>query len=765
MSEQKKKKNYIENDKIEFPYIGLLSDNAPKVSADYYEDASILNEQINKPDTFNVAIMAKYGAGKSSVINTYLSIYRSKEFKKNNNPVVTDKVKDNNADDKEKRAESKSEKDIDESKSNKIKLGKPINNNYARVSLSTFNKTDFDEVAIERSILQQLLYSRKKSELPNSKIERTNKTSRIKSILFAVLLTVFFLAAILTSVEFSLFTREFNKGITTLFCGLPWLKYLLLTITFVSLFVIVLWVLHYRKLKKIKYKDLEADFVHDSEKGNNVQTTNLINKFIDEVLYFFECVDINLVIFEDLDRLPTTEIFVKLRELNTIINNSNKCAKKVTFLYAVKDDLFKTDEERAKFFEFILPVVPVINPVTTVSEIEKKLKKLVEKNPKMQLSSKLIKGVSLYIPDMRVLKNTVNDYIIMYRKIFEDKNSNQYLEADKLFALCVYKNLFPYDYTLLEQKEGLIPKIIDIKTLRTKLTQILDVEIDSIKQKIEKLQTERLKSFDELKTMLNGQLYQFSHVGRGVKPINILNISTFQSLDFSHIMHPVYSGYCINNQKEILTPSGDRYIDREKQINEIEKLGIGKLQNKLSNLEKQKQQITFWSLKEIIEAKGVDFCFNEKIINYTEKTHSQKIISMVLDCQDVDNAIKKLLIEKCVEIIKIDKYASIYSDYIIKNRQSVPAKILWQFTNVNMSSEDKLEILSLCNYGGEKVDTKKIQSYLISINASFSTLYNQNKKVKLQKTEKITTLLNKLREKGLIKNYSKVRNKEEYWVS
>ena len=174
----------------------------------------------------------------------------------------------------------------------------------------------------------------------------------------------------------------------------------------------------------------------------------------------------------------------------------------------------------------------------------------------------------------------------------------------------------------------------------------------------------------------------------------------------------------------------------------------------LPNINKQTQQV--WENGLYV---------NKTIINYTEKTHSQKIISMVLDCQDVDNAIKKLLIEKCVEIIKIDKYASIYSDYIIKNRQSVPAKILWQFTNVNMSSEDKLEILSLCNYGGEKVDTKKIQSYLISINASFSTLYNQNKKVKLQKTEKITTLLNKLREKGLIKNYSKVRNKEEYWVS
>lgn len=78
------RKTISETHIAEFPYLDLLSDNAPQVSSDYYEDAAILNKQINNPDTFNVAVMAKYGAGKSSVINTYLSIYRSREIKKKN---------------------------------------------------------------------------------------------------------------------------------------------------------------------------------------------------------------------------------------------------------------------------------------------------------------------------------------------------------------------------------------------------------------------------------------------------------------------------------------------------------------------------------------------------------------------------------------------------------------------------------------------------------------------------------------------------------
>lgn len=420
-------------------------------------------------------------------------------------------------------------------------------------------------------------------------------------------------------VEFSLYGRDIaTMGVTSLF-GVNWVKYFLLGLSTFLLFWIVLWALHYRKLKKIKYKDLEADVVQ--EDNNSKQVTNLINKFIDEVLYFFECIDIDLIIFEDLDRLPTTEIFVKLRELNTIINSSSKKAKKVTFLYAVKDELFKTEEERAKFFEFILPVVPVINPVTTKSEVESRLKKLTAINEKMGLTGKFIKGVSTYIPDMRVLKNTFNDYVIMYHKIFEDENASKFLKTDNLFALCLYKNLFPYDYALLEKKEGLIPLVIDMDRLQNSCLKNIVPQIEDCKNRIKELQKERTASFEELKGIFIAQLYKFRPSNSRSGSINPWTITSFKDIDFTRVQYPYIQnnaynyGYSValQNGEEILTPQGERFVDVENRIKAKEEGEIENTKKRIFELENQKQLILSWGLADVIQNQGINFCFAEDI--------------------------------------------------------------------------------------------------------------------------------------------------------
>lgn len=566
-----------------FAYLDLLSDNSPQAYPEYNVEAEILHKQISNPSVLNIAVVAKYGAGKSSVINTYLSRHRNKKTRK------------------EKKQKEQSQ------------LGKSENNRYTRVTLATFIKTDYDETAVERSILQQLLYSRKKNELPNSKIERTNKTSKWWLLLLALLIAIFFSAT-------SLFGLE--VGGINLF-GLCWIKYLFLGIAFVSLIILVLVFLNHHKISRIKYKDLEADFQND--KPNSPHITNLINKFADEVLYFFECVDIDLVIFEDLDRLPTTEIFAKLRELNTIINASKKRENIVTFLYAVKDDLFKTDEERAKFFEFILPVIPVINPVTTKAKIEKRLKELTTRNPLMDLSSKFIKGISVYIPDMRILNNSFNDYIMMFHKIFEDENANKRLNSNKLFALCLYKNLFPYDYALLEKNSGLIPQIINLPVLREKCARETKDELAKLTERLKKLQEERTASFEELKLLFIGQLTQLEVDMRFRYTINPDTITTFKDINLSAIIHPAYrnQGYGVklpSGQTELLTPNKERYIDKENAIIEREKNGIELTKNRIAELEKQKLIILTWTFAEIVEQKGVDFCYSKESKNdYIER--------------------------------------------------------------------------------------------------------------------------------------------------
>ena len=98
-----------------------------------------------------------------------------------------------------------------------------------------------------------------------------------------------------------------------------------------------------------------------------------LNTYLDEILYFFSVSKYEVVFIEDLDRFDQSDIFVKLRELNQLINNSKKVKQNVVFVYAIKDDMFM-NKERTKFFDFIIPVIPVINNSNSKDKLQAVLK-------------------------------------------------------------------------------------------------------------------------------------------------------------------------------------------------------------------------------------------------------------------------------------------------------------------------------------------------------------------------------------------------------
>lgn len=51
----------------------------------------------------------------------------------------------------------------------------------------------------------------------------------------------------------------------------------------------------------------------------NKKDKSIFNKYLDEILYFFEVNNYNIVIFEDLDRFKNPEIFVKLTIMKKLI--------------------------------------------------------------------------------------------------------------------------------------------------------------------------------------------------------------------------------------------------------------------------------------------------------------------------------------------------------------------------------------------------------------------------------------------------------------
>ena len=62
-----------------------------------------------------------------------------------------------------------------------------------------------------------------------------------------------------------------------------------------------------------------------------------------------------------------------IRELNSLLNNSKYLNKKIQFIYAIKDDLF-ANKDKHKFFDYIIPVVPVMDYTNSYNKMKEFLK-------------------------------------------------------------------------------------------------------------------------------------------------------------------------------------------------------------------------------------------------------------------------------------------------------------------------------------------------------------------------------------------------------
>lgn len=574
----------------------MLLDNAPVESDDYSVEAQALDAQIRKRGVNNIAVVAPYGAGKSSAITTYIKRYR------------------------------------------KSGIRKP---KYVQISLADFNQDGeqsqnvYKENAIERSILQQLLYNQKKHKLPNSTLNRTNKT-RIRTLLWY---SFWFVVLIFAAVALI-----FETSGNSLFEYWKYTSSILTALTTISVVFLIISLLYTGKLRKIKYKDLEVSLDKD---GNPQGDVSLINKFIDEVLYFFECINVDLIIFEDLDRFESLKIFVKLRELNTIINNSPRKAEKVTFVYAVKDTMFKDENQRAKFFEFILPVIPIINPITTADQIRSINDKLTKKDASLRLSEQFIKDISYYVDDMRVLKNAFNDYIMMTHKLSENTEKRLNKRHENLFALALYKNLYPYDYARLQHNDGLIPLCVDKNRLLEQLIHTKKDDIKKLEEEKERIKKETLNSFEELKLLFKGQHYKYSRVYSNP----MISLDSLESFDgVSTLEHPDRSGYSVTVQK---LPSGETYYEREQIIKGKGTKRIADIDYKISFIKQAIESEENDNFSNLIDRIGIDVYFSDENVRDILDKYMEEIVG------EEESATEDSLSRTCEEKVLLSQFTFI----------------------------------------------------------------------------------------------------------
>lgn len=376
--------------------------------------------------------------------------------------------------------------------------------NILHISLASFNEIQGDDyekfkTQIQLNILQQIIYSQKADKLPESRINRISeiniweKSNWIKVASFLTLMISVYLLL-------KFYTYQINPNNWKLSDNFNLSCFILIVLSFISMFSIgkiIIEIVKNLKVNKITLK--EAEF------GNKNESKDILNKHIDEILYFFEKIPIDIVVIEDLDRFNTTEIYRTLREVNFILNNyldniKPEMCQKITFLYAIKDDLFLNELDRTKFFDLIIPAIPFVNYSNSKNVLSSKLDEIfkderVSKKP----SKEFINTVSSFITDNRTLLNIINEFII-YKE--QQKLQTEELNPEKLLAIIIYKNLRPNDFSRLHTCKSNIDIIFNNKyeLIRETVSEI-NSKIEKEEGQVEKIKNDNLLGIKELNTI------------------------------------------------------------------------------------------------------------------------------------------------------------------------------------------------------------------------------------------------------------------------
>lgn len=370
---------------------------------------------------------------------------------------------------------------------------------YLNISLATFkdqleiegeNNKDIETEAIEKSILQQLFYSVDQKTLPRSRLKRIVSVKNTK-----ILLNTFFILSwiLLTLIVFSPENIYLEK------LGISLIQEIFIKETFPLLFLLCCIIGLFNGIKYIeKLKELKLKFQDTEITLNNDKAESILNKHLDEILYFFERTDFDVIVIEDLDRFENSEIFIRLREFNTLINNSKQVNRPIVFLYAIRDNMFQ-DKDRSKFFDFIVPIIPVINPANAYELIrEKFINEEIDIQLHKEIEDVFINQVSLYFDDMRLVTNIFNEFKLYVKKL---KNPN--LNKNNLLALIIYKNYYPADFANLHSNKGEIYEIFENRKwhiAESKLEEI-NQKIRALEDEIQASELEKTQSITELRKL------------------------------------------------------------------------------------------------------------------------------------------------------------------------------------------------------------------------------------------------------------------------
>ncbi len=408
---------------------------------------------LTNKDLNNIAITGQYSSGKSSVIESYFGKYI-----------------------KEKE--------------------------YLNISLATFEKKeDCNNINKESNSLEKIIIEK----IYYSTLKKYEKQENIKNSVITG-----FIVAFINMLIYLINAELINNSL---------INNLYFTICFIILEIICMTgalsflISYVMGLQKIKLKvgNIEVEVNQGNDKETN---RNLLNEEIDFIVKTMNVAKYKYIVFEDLDRFQNPRIFERLRDLNITLNSTLK--QKVKFIYAIKDEMFIADN-RTKFFDFIIPIVPYVSYENSGEELLKIIKKY---GLDIELSEDFILDISLFISDMRILKNTVNEYII-YKKTLDKKLP----DYESLFSILLYKNTCSEDFAKLQNKDGEIYNCFVNKNKKY------------IKDAKENL-NEKIKEYNEIEKYLISK--------NSIKALAIYNIQNTAQEDYSITLKNATTGTQLN---------------------------------------------------------------------------------------------------------------------------------------------------------------------------------------------------------------------------
>lgn len=448
------------------------------------ESIQALRWAIENPNVKNIALSGPYGSGKSSVIQSYLKEYDvpkrySKWYMKwyyqglGKIPFL-------------KRFIPKSSGCV------------------LQISLATFDENNIGEDSkreeLQRGILKQLFYKVNSSKIPLSRYRKLHHISGRKYVLATICVCLLILAG-----AYVAFPEATGSFLTDYWQGIGRWDIIFRVVALVGLLggiSYLVWMFTTRfRIKSIAVGDISAE-------GTGVAEESILDQNLDEIIYFFEKTKYNLVFIEDLDRFDNTEIFINLRELNDTLNGYEVLKKrgKITFVYAVRDDLFEADTERTKFFDFVVPVIPYMNETNSDQVMNDLLKIGDQYEPRKEeeqheISKEYVKQVYPYIGDMRLLINTINEFWV-YKRILK-KDTQDKLNDEKMMSLMIYKNSYPQDFAALEEEKGVVKETFEQKE---QLISEQEKKLKRRKEDLYRLQEDAANSVREIKILILAEL-------------------------------------------------------------------------------------------------------------------------------------------------------------------------------------------------------------------------------------------------------------------